>query len=623
MLLITRVNTYGQTDIFGTINHYTSVTSVSVPCNSVTVSSIANLSFGDKVLIIQMKGAAVDETNGVAYGNINSINNAGNYEFNEIAGFTGLEVHLKYTFAKTYTNTGFVQLIRIPQYPTGANVTGTLTAQPWNGSTGGVLVFETPGIVTMNANIDVSETGFRGGVKSVAGGACTFLSAAVNGYAYPISIDAGGKGEGAAVTTQAGGKGKQLNGGGGGNNHNCGGGGGANYGNGGQGGNKSNGCAGTYPSNPGIGGLGFSTAYYSNLSNRIFMGGGGGGGHQNNAFSLDGGSGGGIIIIRASAIVNTGAYKIMANGKSLTIYDPGDSGDGSGGGGAGGTILLAAASFSSLTIEAIGGKGADTYYPTRNFGPGGGGGGGVVWVSNPVFPTAPDITAFVNGGSHGFSKGVTLTEAWASTDGIAGAQLPGLTIPQNPTVFATPCIATPVSLLGFSGKQVNNRICLDWSTISEINNDHFVIEKSLDGINYYLLKSFNGEGNSNSLTTYLCADNLPVIGLNYYRLKQYDFDGKESIIGHVIVNFSGAGEIIEKVYPNPFADELIIQSSMIIEESFTDIKLVNLLGIESNSIYYQFEGPTIKINTTELDKGLYYLQVVYKDKIETRKVIKD
>lgn len=49
----------------------------------------------------------------------------------------------------------------MPEYA-DANVTTTLTSAEWNGSTGGILVLQAD-LLTLNANLDVSGKGFRGG----------------------------------------------------------------------------------------------------------------------------------------------------------------------------------------------------------------------------------------------------------------------------------------------------------------------------------------------------------------------------------------------------------------------------------------------------------------------------
>ncbi|HVX90757.1 MAG TPA: hypothetical protein VHC20_03965, partial [Candidatus Paceibacterota bacterium] len=152
--LLASVAAHAQTNISGVINRYTPVVLID-KCNaSVVVRNSFGFAAGDKVLIIQMKGASIDLTDHSGFGDITAYNNAGNYELatvDEVNGFT-LVLHNK--LAREYDVSGLVQVIRVPQY-TNVTVTGTLTAKAWDGQTGGVLAFIASGTVTLNADIDV------------------------------------------------------------------------------------------------------------------------------------------------------------------------------------------------------------------------------------------------------------------------------------------------------------------------------------------------------------------------------------------------------------------------------------------------------------------------------------
>ncbi len=284
-------NTYGQTPIKDTINTYVKVTSVNSTCNSVSITAAAGFNIGDKVLLIQMKGATVKGTNTVDFGVIDpvatGIGNAGNYEFNEIGDIQGTIIYFKYVLLRNYTPVG-LQLISIPQY-TDVNIVGTLTARAWNGNIGGVVVFEASGTVEFNADINVEGLGFRGGGVNpqTSATATNFCSFGLTTYYANLNADGyGGKGEGISeyITGRQAAQACQANAGGGGHSSNTGAGGGSNYGKGGKGGRQSakrvppTGCNSTDGAQ-GQAGLSLSSYY---AADKIFLGGGGGGGQQNN-----------------------------------------------------------------------------------------------------------------------------------------------------------------------------------------------------------------------------------------------------------------------------------------------------------------------------------------------------
>lgn len=82
----------------------------------------------------------------------------------------------------------------------------------------------------------------------------------------------------------------------------------------------------------------------------------------------------------------------------------------------------------------------------------------------------------------------------------------------------------PVELISFNATCSNGILTFYWSTASEINNDHFEIEGSANGIDYASLNSISGSGNSNAIENYSAS--LNNINRNYYfRLVQYDYNG--------------------------------------------------------------------------------------------------
>ncbi|MDB5283829.1 MAG: hypothetical protein JWO06_2904, partial [Bacteroidota bacterium] len=367
-----------QTNIGGVINYYTPVSAITTSgCNTqIAVGSIANFNAGDKVLIIQMKGAVIDSSNSAAFGNVVNLNNAGNYEFSRVTSASGTTIVLNSALANSYWVGGRVQLVKVPEY-TDANVASMLQAQPWNGTTGGVLVFFVTNNLAFNANIDVTGQGFIGGnISGNPDGSCgsgspDFYYDLNQGGSY-WNFGGAMKGEGISeiATNILAGKGKLANGGGGGNKHNHGGGGGANFTAGGIGGEALEGCP--IDGNMGVGGLSLTNAIQGN---HLFLGGGGGCGDYNNAVGSNGANGGGIVIIKAGSITGN-AGSIIASGADETVVGCCIA-DGVGGGGGGGLIFLDVPVYNGvLFLTANGGHGGDQAPSYGCVGTGGGGGTG-------------------------------------------------------------------------------------------------------------------------------------------------------------------------------------------------------------------------------------------------------
>jgi len=292
---------------------------------------------GDEILIIQMQHTT----------------NAGNYEFRFVESVDGNTLYLDSSLSRTYYSGSFnqtaasaTQVVRVPHFDDVSIADGGwVTADPWNGMTGGIVVFRAGGSVNFNSSgyISVSERGFRGGAvgpgnndpgtegegiigrnSSIGPTGCTEC------VVYPTSGNNGGAG-GPGVS--------HCGGGGGGGGH-------ATVGGFGQtNANSYNDTA--------YGGYSVGDA----LLTQIFFGGGGGGGGDDdgNNTNASGGNGGGIVLIFADSVVNA---RISADGESKP--DINDCGSAEGSGGAGGTILVKATAINSAAVSAVGGTGANS-----------------------------------------------------------------------------------------------------------------------------------------------------------------------------------------------------------------------------------------------------------------------
>jgi PKD repeat protein len=390
-------------NISGIINKYAAITAVDTCAGQINVNSTTGFVVGDKVLLIQMLGATIKQTNGSEFGDITNLRSVGKHEINQIDSISGNIVFFRFKLLNDYfTTDGVCQMVSFPQFQT-ATVTDTIRAKPWDGASGGIIAFEAT-TLTLNAPIVASEVGFRGGATKrypdCDGGFFGYTQ-----YYYPLNAannDNGGpKGEGVAlpILNKECGRGAQANGGGGGNNHKAGGGGGAHIANGGNGGDNDRAdvfrCIGT---NPGKAGKGLS-----NISvDQIFFGGGGGAGQNKEITDSKGGNGGGIVFIKATSI-NGNNKKIIAKGGSAKL----SSGDGGGGGGAGGTIFIESKQITgTLTLETTGGVGGNSASGSGyDFGPGGGGAGGRIMIDATVAPTS-----VLTGGNAGICTGTNSSQ---------------------------------------------------------------------------------------------------------------------------------------------------------------------------------------------------------------------
>ena len=195
----------------------------------------------------------------------------------------------------------------------------------------------------------------------------------------------------------------------------------------------------------------------------------------------------------------------------------------------------------------------------------------------------------------------------------------GWTKVSNAVTNTFPCTATilPVTLLYFNiRKETNQKVSCEWSTVSEINNDYFTIERSKDGLLWEKVITINGAGNSSGTQKYKIIDQEPYTGISYYRLKQTDFDGQfeYSQVRSTSVKLENTSL---KVYPNPTINQITIKGN---ESELKEVKIYNTIGQDVTASTQQIlnNDTTLVIDLSKLVSGIYYI----KTKTTVKKIYK-
>jgi len=170
----------------------------------------------------------------------------------------------------------------------------------------------------------------------------------------------------------------------------------------------------------------------------------------------------------------------------------------------------------------------------------------------------------------------------------------------------------PITLINFKVNQSIDGALLNWQTESEINNQYFAIEKSIDGQIFRVLGTIKGAGNSNHIINYSFIDKNPEKGVNYYRLVQYDFDGKSTISNTVSINYhmdEKDASFSMVLYPNPAKERVNIYLKGAIKYPLL-LNIFDLTGHKINSLpIYQFNEP-FSLDIQNLNPGIYLLEMI-------------
>ncbi|MBB3700632.1 T9SS type A sorting domain-containing protein [Flammeovirga yaeyamensis] len=162
----------------------------------------------------------------------------------------------------------------------------------------------------------------------------------------------------------------------------------------------------------------------------------------------------------------------------------------------------------------------------------------------------------------------------------------------------------PVTMGDFKVTKNNADVTLYWSTYTELNNDYFSIERSIDGKQWKEIGKLKGYGNSNHEIEYEFIDEQPYLGTAYYRLKQVDFDGQFEYFGPLKVSDFDQTDVV--IYPNPNNGSFYVTLH---EEDIQYLKIFDGMGKEIHYSIYKKTDKLVQVVFQEHVKGMYYLKL--------------
>ncbi|MFN3404899.1 MAG: hypothetical protein ACK40G_12440 [Cytophagaceae bacterium] len=211
--------------------------------------------------------------------------------------------------------------------------------------------------------------------------------------------------------------------------------------------------------------------------------------------------------------------------------------------------------------------------------------------------------------------------------GLTQDQVDAMTVTQTTTNNSTSrfslCTAPlPVTLTSFKGWLNDNGVELNWITASEKNNKHFIVQKSMNSIDFFDIGIVQGRGNSNQINKYSLNDDNLFEGTNYYRLIQVDYDGTFNVSDVIVVNGSFAASEVQ-IWPNPAQEGISIGFASVPNSSYQVI-FYNLAGAEVKRVVINSDSGNVLefINIDDLVPSAYNVKVIGEDMIKMAKVVK-
>jgi sugar lactone lactonase YvrE len=182
----------------------------------------------------------------------------------------------------------------------------------------------------------------------------------------------------------------------------------------------------------------------------------------------------------------------------------------------------------------------------------------------------------------------------------------------------------PVELLSFTANVQDKQVTLNWKTASELNNNGFEVQKSVENSGFVTIGFIKGAGTTSLQQEYSFTDKNLSGGKCFYRLKQIDFDGTYEYSAEIEVNVVNPDEyLLLNNYPNPFNPSTKIGYYL---KEKTDVKVIimNSLGEEIAVLVngIQEEGfHELEFNALNLSSGIYFYTLKTAQFNETKKMI--
>jgi hypothetical protein len=194
------------------------------------------------------------------------------------------------------------------------------------------------------------------------------------------------------------------------------------------------------------------------------------------------------------------------------------------------------------------------------------------------------------------------------------------------TFILTPfCMPLPVKLISFEAYQVMNQYYIEWQVADEIDINKYEIMVSYDGINFNSIGEIEALNSPNSYIHYDFINNQHLASKStYYQLRITENNGLITYSNIVQLEHSNTQNGIKALYPNPTQKilNILIQGQL---QTYESILITDIQGkIIQEVDLSKFIDQLIKINTEELQKGFYNIQLVKRSGLRFHsKFIKD
>jgi hypothetical protein len=184
--------------------------------------------------------------------------------------------------------------------------------------------------------------------------------------------------------------------------------------------------------------------------------------------------------------------------------------------------------------------------------------------------------------------------------------------PVTVSSIVSPLLVTGLKLTALLNS--DNSATLNWQTLTEVNSNYFIVEKSVDGVTYSGIAKVTAAGNSTTLRRYSSVDNnINVSAENVlYRIREVDLDGKTTYSNVVSVKLNNSASRLISIYPNPALTDISLHFKNAAGNYVVSVLDNNGRTIAQQNVTVSGPAEKISIGRRGLAAGVYFVSIINK-----------
>jgi hypothetical protein len=164
----------------------------------------------------------------------------------------------------------------------------------------------------------------------------------------------------------------------------------------------------------------------------------------------------------------------------------------------------------------------------------------------------------------------------------------------------------------------SKEVTVRWFASQEIANSKFVIEQSVDGVNWTSIRTVKPVGGDQSYSVTFDR-NVLVNAEVKVRVRLQTANGIYSNApAHLVNNVRSTNELLINVYPNPANDVVTLQSSTSVSGMYVEVTSIE--GKVVRRIEFNSNGNAADLNVSDLSNGVYLLNIHANNSVTTKKI---